>query len=53
MAGTNYFAVCIYDTGTSALGPKSNVGIGAKTTQSFQIFTDGGNYSWEVKGYAA
>lgn len=53
MKNANYFAACIYDTGTSVLGSKSAVGVGAKTTQSFQIFTDGGKFSWQVKGLAA
>ena len=52
MKDTNYFVTGVYDTGTAALYSYSRIGVGAKTTQSFQMRTDGGMCSWEVKGYA-
>ena len=52
MKDTNYFVTGVYDTNTSAINSFSRIGVGAKTTQSFQMRTEGGQYSWEVKGFA-
>lgn len=52
MKDTNYFVTGVYDTNTNELNSLSSIGVGTKTTQSFQMRTDGGMYSWEVKGYA-
>ena len=52
MKDTNYFVTGLYDTNTNAINSLSRIGVGAKTTQSFQMRTEGGQYSWEVKGFA-
>lgn len=52
MKDTNYFVIGVYDTNTSGLSALSRIGVGAKTTQSFQMRTEGGQYSWKVEGYA-
>ena len=52
MKDTNYFVTGLYDTNTNAINSLSRIGVGAKTTQSFQMRTEGGQYSWEVKGFS-
>ncbi len=52
MKDTNYFVTGVYDTNTTAISSLSRIGVGTKTTQSFQMRTEGGQYSWEVKGFS-
>ena len=52
MKDTNYSVTGVYDTNTTAVSSLSRIGVGTKTTQSFQMRTEGGQYSWEVKGFA-